>query len=512
VFHRPEAIFDIENDASGFFPVHINGALFNLGSNSGLEHVWTDTTVENGQTYYYAVTAYDRGFSGTVGGEEVLYFPSETTKFIFLDESGEITTDVNTVVITPGVQAAGYDPPVVGAAVQTQGVSSGQIVSDIVDPRQVPDDGEYTISFGAPDTTGAATEYSIFRRTDAGDSIAVVLNEDLSDPGTNTELLRLFDSYYDSLYGLPEGSFDTRSWFQTIETDVFDGMRMAFLTPRYPGNFISYTSGYTLHSDATDSTIINYDFDLISRTSLRFEGQPYYTNYRVTFHDEPVDTSLYLNIFGTEFPSVPLYFKVEDKSTGESPILVYDDRWFNDGYVHDETAVMFLQEMMVDGELDTIPTWEMVFLADSLDGQVEEPGVGDTLDLNMYIPFKENDLFTFQTEAAEIEKEEVDLSRISVYPNPYLGANTQEQRDPFLNSGRGERRITFIHLPDRCTIRIYNVRGELVDKIDHVSSMFDGTETWDLRTQDNLDIAYGIYVYHVESPYGEHVGKFAVVK
>jgi hypothetical protein len=67
-------------------------------------------------------------------------------------------------------------------------------------------------------------------------------------------------------------------------------------------------------------------------------------------------------------------------------------------------------------------------------------------------------------------------------------------------------------LPDRCTIRIYNVRGELVDKIDHVSSMFDGTETWDLRTRDNLDIAYGIYVYHVESPYGEHVGKFAVVK
>jgi hypothetical protein len=43
--------------------------------------------------------------------------------------------------------------------------------------------------------------------------------------------------------------------------------------------------------------------------------------------------------------------------------------------------------------------------------------------------------------------------------------------------------------------------------------MNDGTAEWDMLTKDNLSIAYGVYVYHVEAPsVGEKVGKFAVIK
>ena len=37
---------------------------FILGSNTGLVHSFVDTTVKNGFTYYYAVTAYDHGDVG----------------------------------------------------------------------------------------------------------------------------------------------------------------------------------------------------------------------------------------------------------------------------------------------------------------------------------------------------------------------------------------------------------------------------------------------------------------
>ena len=97
-------------------------------------------------------------------------------------------------------------------------------------------------------------------------------------------------------------------------------------------------------------------------------------------------------------------------------------------------------------------------------------------------------------------------------PNPYIAAATWEERNPF-PSGRGPRSIHFNHLPQKCTIRIFNVSGELVTTIEHESSMLDGTSEWNLLTRDNLPAAYGVYIYHVDAPgIGEKVGKFAVIK
>ena len=73
--------------------------------------------------------------------------------------------------------------------------------------------------------------------------------------------------------------------------------------------------------------------------------------------------------------------------------------------------------------------------------------------------------------------------------------------------------VEFIHLPKECTIRIYTVRGYLVDTIHHRKAVTDGSEFWDLRTKDGMDIAYGLYIFHIEAPeIGETIGKFAVIK
>jgi hypothetical protein len=37
--------------------------------------------------------------------------------------------------------------------------------------------------------------------------------------------------------------------------------------------------------------------------------------------------------------------------------------------------------------------------------------------------------------------------------------------------------------------------------------------SWDLRTRENLETAYGIYFYHVDAPdVGERTGRLALIK
>jgi hypothetical protein len=107
------------------------------------------------------------------------------------------------------------------------------------------------------------------------------------------------------------------------------------------------------------------------------------------------------------------------------------------------------------------------------------------------------------------------LDGIIVAPNPYRGSADWERLDY-------EGRISFYNLPERCTIYIHSMTGELVDIVYHnlpgdLSPDLDGAETggehWDMLTSNNQSIASGIYIYRVtSSDYGEKIGKFAVIK
>ena len=72
----------------------------------------------------------------------------------------------------------------------------------------------------------------------------------------------------------------------------------------------------------------------------------------------------------------------------------------------------------------------------------------------------------------------------------------------------------FTHLPTICTIRIYTVSGVLIDKIEVNNAFDDGSIHWDMQTNEGLEIAAGMYIYHVKSKVTgkEKLGKFAVVK
>jgi hypothetical protein len=114
-----------------------------------------------------------------------------------------------------------------------------------------------------------------------------------------------------------------------------------------------------------------------------------------------------------------------------------------------------------------------------------------------------NDEFVFNAGGIDFQSAKSELSKIKVVPNPYIAHALWETKD-------GIRKIQFTHLPDRCTIRIYTLAGDLVKVIEHSNGA--GTEDWDMLNKDQMGIVPGVYFYHVDSKYGEKLGKFAVIK
>ena len=96
----------------------------------------------------------------------------------------------------------------------------------------------------------------------------------------------------------------------------------------------------------------------------------------------------------------------------------------------------------------------------------------------------------------------VTAGMILAVPNPYYAHSAYEQ-------SQFARRIRFLNCPAQCTIRIYNLAGQLVrtlSKNDPTTSVVD----WDIQTSNNLPVGSGIYIAHVDSPGGSAIVRVAV--
>jgi len=116
-----------------------------------------------------------------------------------------------------------------------------------------------------------------------------------------------------------------------------------------------------------------------------------------------------------------------------------------------------------------------------------------------------SDVFAFSTTGAIVDDQELaatDLSKILAVPNPYLGRSSYE-----LNSLA--RQMRFTNLPKDCTIRIFSLTGDLVRTIPHNNGL--SFETWDLKSDQGVLVASGVYVAHFDAPgIGTHFVKCAV--
>lgn len=100
------------------------------------------------------------------------------------------------------------------------------------------------------------------------------------------------------------------------------------------------------------------------------------------------------------------------------------------------------------------------------------------------------------------------LDNVRVVPNPYLVRAAWDVTLDYPN-------LYFTNLPAKCTIRIYNLSGDLVRVLDHSTNYRESnsSERWNLLTPYNKRVASGMYIYVVDAPgIGTKTGKFAVIK
>ncbi len=116
-----------------------------------------------------------------------------------------------------------------------------------------------------------------------------------------------------------------------------------------------------------------------------------------------------------------------------------------------------------------------------------------------------DDIFTFTAPAVVVSdaQAKVDVENIKVFPNPYYAYHSQE-------TNRNEKFVTFTHLPERATIRIFNLAGRQVRKLEKIPG--DGTGQffkWDLNNESGLPVAGGFYIAYIDMP---DLNKTKVVK
>ncbi len=117
-------------------------------------------------------------------------------------------------------------------------------------------------------------------------------------------------------------------------------------------------------------------------------------------------------------------------------------------------------------------------------------------------PLSEKDVFRLTTPKATYDEKLAidDLEKINVFPNPYYGGNRNE-------FNKYDRHVTFSHLPQRAVIRIFNIAGELVRKIEKDSP--GQFLRWNILTENYFQVPSGLYIVHIELP---DLGRIKILK
>jgi hypothetical protein len=469
--YKPIAQFDLNDGIKGFDPVGYSGVQFYLGDDTGLAHSYTDEGVVNGQRYFYAVTAYDFGFPAAN------IAPTETPISIDVDLQGNIRTGTNVAVVKPRAAAAGYLPPEVEKFEHTRGSSTGEIEISVIDPAAIQHGHLYEISFEDTLIVGRDTD--------------TLTTKNFSVRDVTADLMRIEKSTLLS----PDD-----------EIPVFDGVKLTLV------NEATVTLDVA-KSGWNKAEVQPYDFSPVTDIGVQGEKRP--NDYQISVGEVGMSVSKDTSLGTYPLPAKTVNFKIRNIAANEDVQFAFaeldgrDGRWSVDPADADNTDIIMLLEENNQGEL--VYTWQ-VFL--NLKPGGRNPQAGDTLNIYLKKPFLSQDLYRFQMKGASISPElaKQEMSDIRVVPNPYIATVAWEPKNTY-RSGRGPREIHFINLPQKCTIRIYNVRGTLIDKLDHEAAFDNGTEIWDVLSMENLDISYGVYIYHVEAPgVGQKTGTFAIIK
>ncbi len=457
-----------------------------IGKNTGLTHSYVDNNLTNGKTYFYAVTAYNKG-------EYLPHHYGEDSAMVVPPLETGMTFGINLNAQTPGTPPSNYTAPgfkdfkfISGTATQASlTVTPEFLVRDSVRNQT------YQISFKDPPSIRIDLQEDYLgpdltvTNASTGDTVSVTLNFPITQPPT------------------------------TMESDLFNGMKLSITGPnllldridsvrfRRPKSFVS-----VLTETDFSGNYLSPQTSVVRKAPLSFFFQPH--TYLVQYL-APDQTNVY------------------DVTTGEQ--LNYEVRSLG----HDYAIASFQRQVVsVDPTTgDTTWTWVnnptgfkrrpylpatgfgiyvpgvFIFVQDPV-GEIQ---AGDSLFITLSgAPSpRAGDVYQFSTSGSSVNFQ-TDLSVVKVVPNPYLVRAAWDLDNDY-------EHIQFINLPTQCTIKIYNIAGDLIQTIEHSEPYvqgFDrqtrGTAFWNLMTRNNQKVSTGVYIYYLKSPFGETIGRFAVIR
>jgi hypothetical protein len=561
------AQWDLINEFQGLSKIEYQGrgVRYDLGNNTGLVHSFVDSNnVKNGVTYFYAVTSYDHG---DVNAELP---PTESQRTIQRDAvDRQFSFDINSVMVVPGGPAQGFVEPKLAdsednSATREVGNATGNVKVQFLDPFEVKEGKEYDVFF-EPVEIDSVTEvvgYSVVdlesRMTPFASRDTLFVNitggipflegsvsvSELSGAtvdtsryevdagtgrirGTYSGALPVGESFMANYKIKPVASSTSMS--NEDNNAVFDGLKVFVKDDATSLDPLSTEGGRSGFKSIETNTNFEDKYSEIGLAGVA-NFAPYPVDFEIRFTDydtivsgdlagdlvSPADSSILTN--------VKTNFQIINTETSERIdffIQETNPKFRNGRWDWVEDIIL----IKPGAPLPTETTYKVKFSppSDTLKSSTGEdsllvyqtpvyPGQGDVFLLFSKKPFDLGDKYVFKTKSASFDNEEAKnaLEEIIVVPNPYVAFGAGEIAG--IRSGdRDDRRIEFRNLPTKCTIRIYTIVGELVDTIEKDNT--DNFATWDLLSFEAQEIAYGVYIYHVDAPgIGTKIGRFALIK
>ncbi|MBT6145096.1 MAG: hypothetical protein HN712_15685 [Gemmatimonadetes bacterium] len=196
----------------------------------------------------------------------------------------------------------------------------------------------------------------------------------------------------------------------------------------------------------------------------------------------------------------PAFYGDADNTASGGPrewLFIFDEEYTDPGAGQNT-------DLLLNSGLYDQPLPHMWIIFANRRGETRFPQDGDSFLLIANHVNTADDVFSFSVPGAEVSDEAVadDLKKITAFPNPYYGVNEAE-------TTRYSKFVTFSHLPSRAVVRIFDLSGALVRTLEKDDA--DQFLRWDLGNDNGLPVASGMYVAHIKMEQGTRIVKLAVI-
>jgi len=501
-FLEPIAQFDVKNGISGNHPIPISGTEFYLGDDSGLRRSFVDTDIINGRQYYYIVTAYN---SGAVLANIA---PSESPISLSIAPDGTLQAGQNVKRVTPTGTSAGFVGPAELELTKVSGEGTGSVFASVIDPFKL-EKGVYEIRFQTEEDDAQSTASFDVINTTTGEVLIEqstdLLGEEVFVNGVELRVLN------DVQNGMSNNAQPTADILPDLHITPISSMGGRSIPATFVAQRMVENKASTDHSERNQ----------LGEYLLIYDRSPMALYRTMAMKCPIVEEQVDENLSPVELPIV-----VRDLRTGKQVDIAYQrNKLLRESYkeLSGPFSAIYLPEeqrtysdilFLLDDSGD--PIWR-IHMEPHPHNEPVSLQPGDQLSMVLSSEFTDQDVYRFTIDDSHIPREDLavaaeNLDQIRVVPNPYIVTNITEPR-PTEARPTQLRQLHFINLPAQCTIRIFTLSGRLVQTLQVNNPIDNDRYVWDMLTKDNLEMSYGVYIYHVSAPgIGEATGRFAIIK